>query len=306
MLLKFATKDFLDDRKFKNASIYTLKGYEMSLSEFHDYCVENEIVDVEDITPSTVKGYLLQCQQERGNNPTSINTKLRRLKAFFNYLEEIEVLSQKRNPTKRLSFVKENIQIEVFKDHHISQMLNYYRRLKQREKSFFAYRDHTMIVFLLGTGVRLGELCNLRWNDVDLTNGIITVLGKKRQQSSVPITDKLIRELCEYRLYCEQNFKELSDYVFVNSRNMKLTENAVQMVFKRLKTVMNFKDVRLSPHTFRHYFAHKMITSGCDIFTVQKLLRHSDLSMVNRYLALWGTALKEMNDKHNPLNNIDL
>lgn len=86
-------------------------------------------------------------------------------------------------------------------------MLTYYARMKYRHKSFFAYRDYTIILTLVGTGVRLGELCNLTWNNIDFKNRTVTVIGKKRQQSSIPMTDKLKKELAEYKVFIEQHFK---------------------------------------------------------------------------------------------------
>lgn len=185
-------------------------------------------------------------------------------------------------------------------------MLNYYRRLKGREHSFHSYRDHTIILTLLGTGIRLGELCNLTWKDIDLVNGTIIVFGKNRTQASVPITSKLIKELAEYKLFCQQHYLEVSEHVFVNRENEPMTTEAVKNVFKRLKAIMNFKDVRLSAHTFRHTFAHRFLINGGDVFTPQKILRHSNLKMTEKYLAIWGTALKEQNDKYNPLNSLDV
>ena len=120
------------------------------------------------------------------------------------------------------------------------------------------------------------------------------------------MTEKLKKEMCEYKVFCEQTFDKLSDYVFTNQYNKQLTDNAVKCIFKRLKGIMNFKDVRLSCHTFRHTFAVNMIKNNCDIFTLQKMLRHSDLSMSKRYINLFGTALKEQNDKYNPLNGIEV
>jgi integrase/recombinase XerD len=120
-------------------------------------------------------------------------------------------------------------------------MLGYYRRLKGREHSFYAYRDHTIILTLLGSGMRLGELCNLKWKDVDLIAGTIIVFGKNRTQASIPITDKLVKELAEYKVFCQQHFLEISSHVYINRENTPLTENAVKNVFKRLKAIMNFK-----------------------------------------------------------------
>ncbi|WP_312471253.1 tyrosine-type recombinase/integrase [Neobacillus sp.] len=306
MLLKFAIQDFKEDREFKNLSEQTIKTYMFQLNEFQSFCSEKEILNVEDVTANTMKSYFLFCMKSKMNNPVTVNTKIKNLKAFFNYMIECEVISEKRNPMSKIEKLKTDTKIEVFSDNHIKQMLNYYRRLKGREHSFHAYRDYTIIITFLGSGMRLGELCNLKWKEVDLINGTIIVFGKNRTQASIPITNKLIKELAEYKVFCQQHFREPSEHVFINKENMPMTANAVKNVFKRLKTIMNFTDVRLSAHTFRHTFAHRFLMNGGDIFTLRKMLHHSTLSMTEKYLAIWGTALREQNDKFNPLNTLDV
>jgi integrase/recombinase XerD len=278
----------------------------LTLQEFQSWCATQEILNVHDVRSATIKSYLLYCQKEKGNNPTTRNSKLHTLKIFFNYLESIEVIESKQNPIKGMQYVKEDIQISTFSDHHIRQMLNYYRRIKDRTRSFQAYRNHTMIIFLLGTGARLGEMINLKWSDVDLVNGSITVYGKKRIQSSIPITQKLVKELAEYKIFCEQHFKQLSEYVFVSKKNNQLAVDTVKNIFKHLKNVMGFKDVRLSAHTFRHTFAKRYLMNGGDLFSLQRMLRHSQISMTQRYVNLFGTELRELNNRHNPLNELDI
>ncbi|MGE7217139.1 tyrosine-type recombinase/integrase [Priestia koreensis] len=305
MLLKFAVQEMYDDREFKNLSPVTLENYKEMLGQFEQYCRDNEVINVEDITANHVKKFLIQCQK-KGNKPSSINSKLTRIKAFLNYMVEIEII--KDNPAKRIQRLKEDIRIEVFTDYHIKQMLNYYRRIKQREKAFYAYRDYTIIVVLISTGIRLGELCNLKWSDIDFQNYTMSVCGKMRKYESIPITEKLVKELASYKLYCAQVFKDkgLSDAVFTNNDNEPMTENAVKNMFKRLAQVMNFRDVRLSANTFRHSFCQRCIQSGMSTFAVQRLMRHSSLLVTQRYAAMWGKDLKEQNDKFNPLNTLEV
>ncbi|MED4618379.1 tyrosine-type recombinase/integrase [Priestia megaterium] len=305
MLLKFALQDFIDDREFKNLSPKTIVGYKDILNQFVNYCNENEAINVQDITPNTIKKYLMYCKNELGNNPTSLNHKLNRVNAFLNYLVEIEVID--KNPAKKVKRVKEDIRIEVFTDYHIKQMLNYYRRIKQREKAFYAYRDYSIIVTFISTGIRLSELCSLKWSDINFKDKSISVYSTKaRKYETIPATEKLIKELANYKVYCEQEFKELSDHVYTNRLNKPMTANAVQNVFKRLAKVMNFKDVRLTAHTFRHSFCQRCIQSGMSTFAVQKLMRHSSIAVTERYSAMWGNDLREQNDKHNPLNNLEI
>ncbi|MCM3595054.1 tyrosine-type recombinase/integrase [Metabacillus idriensis] len=305
MLLKFAIQDFKDDSEFKNLSEQSIKNYMIQLNEFHGFCAEKEILNVEDVTANTIKSYLLYCMKLKENNPVTVNTKIKNLKAFFNYMVESDIVIEKRNPMIKIEKAKTDTKIDVFSDNHIKQMLNYYRRLKGREHSFYAYRDYTIILTLLGSGMRLGELCNLKWNEIDLITGTIIVFGKNRTQASIPITDKLVKELAEYKVFCQQHFEELSEHVFINRENKPMTTDAVKNVFKRLKAIMNFKNVRLSAHTFRHTFAHRFLMNGGDVFTLQKMLRHSNLKMTEKYLAIWGTALREQNEKFNPLSNLE-
>ena len=89
ILLKFAIQDFMDDREFKNLSSETLKSYSGTLEEFHTHCIENKVIDTSDVRPNIIKNYLIYCQKERKNNPSSINHKLRNLKIFFVFFTSI-------------------------------------------------------------------------------------------------------------------------------------------------------------------------------------------------------------------------
>ncbi|HDR3653089.1 TPA: tyrosine-type recombinase/integrase [Bacillus anthracis] len=303
MLLKFAFQDFLDDRKFKNTTVTNIRNYQTILGEFVNYCIDNEIINVEDITYANIRQYLLGCQ-ERGNGAGTINTKLLRIRAFLNYMVECEVIN--KNPAKKIKPQKEDIKIDVFSDEQIRQMLNFYRRIRQRDKSYVAYRDYMMIVTLLGTGIRRGEIINLQWSDIDFANMNISVFGKSRRKETIPITEKLAKELSAYQLFCKQHWGTISDFVFVKRDNTQITDNAIMLIFRYLGQKMNFKDVRVSAHTFRHTFCHRLAMSGMSAFAIQKLMRHKNIAVTMRYVAMWGNELREQNDKYNPLNTLNI
>lgn len=247
MLLKFAFQDFLEDRKFKNTTEANIQNYKVLLGGFVDYCQSNNILNIEEIETIHVKSYLRECQK-KGNSASTIDTKLQRIRAFFNYLVEEGVI--KKNVASRVKRQKEDIKINVFNDKQIQQMLSYYRGLKRREKSYFAYRGYMMILTLLGTGIRRTEIINLKWSDVDFENLTMSVYGKNRKKEIVFFTEKLAKELSAYNLFCKQHFKKLSEYVFVNRDNTQMTPNSIMLVFQNLQKKMNFSNVRVSPHTF--------------------------------------------------------
>lgn len=307
MLLKFAIKDFLDDRKFNNCSPQTITSYMYTLNQFYDYCIKSDVVRVEDVTGSPVKFYLTMCQDQLKNNPTTINHKIIDLRAFFNYCIRESILNEKRNPCERIIKLKTDTKIAAFTDEQITQMINYYRRLRGRDKTYYAVRDYVIILTLLGTGVRIGELVSIRWTDVDLTSDKVVVFGKKRQQRTIPIVDRLKREMLEWKVFQEQYFKgKQVEYVFNNTYGSKMTVASVQNVFKRLKVIMNFKNVRLSAHTFRHTFAKNWIMANGDQFSLQRIMGHNSIDMVNRDVSLFGSAIKEQNDKFSPLNTMKI
>lgn len=210
----------------------------------------------------------------------------------------------KENVAKKVKRQKRDIKIDVFNDEQIRQMLSYYRGLRRREKSYFAYRGSMLILTFLGTGVRRTEIINLKWSDIDLENLTLSVYGK-RKKAIVFLTEKLAKEISAYGLFCERRFEKLSDYVFVNRDNTQMTQNSIMLVFQNLQKKMNFSDVRMSPHTFRYTFCHRLAMSGMSAFAIQKMMRHENIAVTMRYVAMWGNELKEQNDKYNPLNNLD-
>lgn len=299
MLVKFAFQDFLQDRKFKNTTKSSIQNYKVLLGGFIEYCQRIDILNVEDITSNHVKGFLIECQ-EKGNGASTLNTKLSRIRTFLNYMVEEKMVN--KNVAHKVKAVKEDVKIHVFNDEQVNQMLGYYRGLRRREKSYFAYRGYMLILTFLGTGIRRTEATNLKWSDVDFTNLTLAVFGKRRKRELVFLTEKLAKELLLYRTFCEKHFGKLSEYVFVKRDNEQLMPNAVMLIFANLQKKMNFTDVRVSPHTF----CHRVAMSGMSAFAIQKMMRHENIAVTMRYVAMWGNDLKNENDKHNPLNNFDL
>jgi integrase/recombinase XerD len=306
MIVKFAVNDFLEDRKLQNLSPYTLNTYKRILRDFEQYCGSRDVLKVEDISRQTVKGFMAYCHNVLNNVPNTVNLKLRVLKAFVNYLIDEELYDAENKPFKKISFAKVDSRIEVFSADHLLQMLRYFEK-ESRNKPYHAYRNRIIIITLLSTGIRRGELANLRWVDIDFENSMIIVCGKKRMEDGIPITEKLRNELSDFYKYCYDFFDgDLSDYVFCSTKREALSPDSIGSIFKRLKSRFGWEDVRVSPHTFRHTYASHVVKSGMDSISLQRMLRHESLNMTLKYVNLWGTELREKNDKHNPLNKLDI
>lgn len=304
MLLRFAFQDFLADREFNNSSEADMNNYRTITGDFITYCLENDVTNVEDITSGLIKQYFIECKN-RGNSAGTINTRLMRIRAFLNYCVEEKILTE--NVARKVKRLKEDVKIDVFTDLQINQMLAYYRSLRRKEKSYFAYRGYMLILTLLGTGLRRTEVIRLKWSHIDEANLTISVFNSKgRVDSTVFPTEKLMKELLYYKAFCKSHFGELSEYVFVNRDNSQMTQNSIMLVFQNLRKKMNFKDVRVSAHTFRHTYCHRLAMSGASPFAIQRLMRHENIQTTMRYMAMWGNDLRKQSDEHNPLNDFEL
>jgi len=303
VLLKFAYDDFIADRRFKNTTERNIQNYRQLLLPFIKYCQEKGLINVEDVSHSHIRDYLLDCQ-EKGNKPSTINSKIQRIRAFYNFMLEEKMVRD--NIALKVKQQKEDVKIDVFTDEQIYQMLAYYRSLRRKEKSYFSYRGYMLIVLLLGTGLRRKEVIQLKWCDIDIGNLTMNVYGKNRQYETVFLTEKLAKELSIYGAFCKQHFGHENEYVFLNRDNTPMTDFSISQLFDNLRLKMNFKDVRVSPHTFRHTFCHRLAMSGMSAFAIQKMMRHKSIAVTMRYVAMWGNELKKENDKHNPINTLEI
>lgn len=303
MLLKFAYEDFIADRRFKNTTERNIRNYRQLLYPFIDYCLQRGLNNVEDVRFSHLRDYLMECQAN-GNKPSTINSKIQRIRAFYSYMFEEKMV--KENIAKKVKLQKEDIKIDVFSDEQIYQMLAYYRSLRRKEQTYFSYRGYLLIVMLLGTGLRRREIRELKWCDIDIANCSMNVFGKNRQYETVFLTEKLIKEIAVYKTFCRQHFGCEKEYVFLNRDGTPISEWAIAQLFDNLRLKMNFENVRVSPHTFRHTFCHRLAMSGMPAFAIQKMMRHQNINVTMRYVAMWGNELKEQNEKHNPLKDLDI
>ncbi len=142
-------------------------------------------------------------------------------------------------------------------------------------------RDRALLELFYSSGLRLSELCNLRWRDLDLDDGLVTVLGKGSRQRSVPVGSHARQALAEWRASTGAG---AADPVFPG-RNGPITPRAVQLRLRKLARQQGlFK--RVHPHLLRHSFASHVLESSGDLRGVQELLGHADIATTQVYTHL--------------------
>jgi integrase/recombinase XerD len=171
-------------------------------------------------------------------------------------------------------------------------------------KSSHGFRNYTMILLLLDTGIRLSELIKLQMNDIDFLQSFILVKGKGNKERVVPFGSQVRRTLRRYVMHLRlEPDSPVIDEVFLTEYGLPLTPRAFQSMLLRLSKKAKMPGVRLNPHRFRHTFATQYLMQGGDIFSLQKILGHSSLEVVRMYVNLITSDILQQHRKFSPVDN---
>jgi len=157
-------------------------------------------------------------------------------------------------------------------------------------------RDRALLELFYSSGLRLAELCALRWRDLDLDNGLVTVLGKGGKQRSVPVGSHACTALVAWR---QDQAPASGDVPVFPGRHGPITPRAVQLRLRLLARKQGlFK--RVHPHLLRHSFASHVLESSGDLRGVQELLGHADIATTQIYTHLDFQHLAKVYDAAHP------
>jgi integrase/recombinase XerD len=162
-------------------------------------------------------------------------------------------------------------------------------------------RDRTMLEVLYATGLRVTELVSLRVDQVNMTQGVLRVLGKGNRERLIPLGEEAVRWLSAFLVgaRAEILLDRSTDYLFPTRRGDRMTRQAFWHIIKRYARKAAV-DHDLSPHTLRHAFATHLLNHGADLRVVQMLLGHSDLSTTQIYTHVARERMKELHTQHHP------
>lgn len=281
----------------KNASTHTCRCYRKDLEEFESFLKDSNIkvdpfgqLEIEKVDRFDIRRYLSFLH--RKNRKSSIARKLSTLRSFFRYLVRERVISI--NPAKVVSTpkVEKPLPTTLTVDEAFRLMDS-----PKRGEIKGEHRDRAILELLYSSGLRVGELVGLNFNDLDLTLGIVKVFGKGRKERIVPVGSKALEALKTY-LEGRKSGKP-DDPLFVNSRGRRLTARSVDRIIKKYSKISGIVR-KVSPHTLRHTFATHLLDAGADIREIQEMLGHSSLSTTQRYIHLTPGKLMEVYDKAHP------
>lgn len=157
------------------------------------------------------------------------------------------------------------------------EVVNFLKELRKYD----SYRNYTIAVVIVNTGLRISECLNLRLSDLStLDKGHIDIIGKGNKMRRISLNGSVIEVLKYYLKHERIKFKyaSISEYVFVSNKGCKLDSSTIQKIFKYRS------DGMIHPHMLRHFFATNAYESGLlNLRQLQEQLGHSNLTTVQKY-----------------------
>lgn len=216
-------------------------------------------------------------QDELARSSSTILRRYSLLRNYFSFLNEEDILHEempnvdKPKSSKRLPFVMSNEEVdELLEAPDISKDNG--------------MRDRAMLELMYATGLRVSELLSLRFRNLNMQNGLITVYGKGNKQRSVPVSSFALEFLRKYIDGPRKRVKgsKDTDIIFLNRDGKALSRTYFFMQVKRYAEEKGI-DSSVSPHTLRHCFATHLLENGASLRAVQEMLGHSNIATTQIY-----------------------
>lgn len=284
--------DFLSDLWLEfGLSDNTLAGYGSDLRLFAQWLKSKSLIGVSEADIAAFLSY----RQKQGVSSRSAARTLSSLRRFYGYLlreNKIEV-----NPTRLIDSPRLGRSLPgCLTEAEVDLLLQSPNTLDS-----LGFRDRTMLELLYATGLRVSELVELKFAQINFRQGCIRISGKGDKERLTPFGEEAMDWVERYVGGARRDIlgARQSDFLFVTNRGMNMTRQAFWHIIKRHARQAGIVK-HLSPHTLRHAFATHLLNHGADLRVVQMLLGHSDLSTTQIYTHIAQQRLKELHTKHHP------
>ena len=283
----------------------TLKAYTIDLNQYNSYCITIDTTD--SMSRNTLESFITFLHKHY--KPKTIKRKIASLKAFFHYLEYIEVLSV--NPFLKLDFRFREPKLlpRTIPAHTIHSFLNILYQQKEQATSEYqrnsCIRDIAVIELLFATGMRISELCTLSPEHIDLKNNTILIYGKGSKERILQIGNPdVLAALSLYQKTFQKDIKT-SGYFFVNRLHNQLSDQSVRHMINHYANLAGIEQ-HITPHMFRHSFATLLLEQDVDIRYIQKILGHSSINTTEIYTHVSNMKQKDILYHKHPRNLINI
>ena len=233
-----------------------------------------------------------------GVSNSTINRKISSLRTYYKFLLKIGDIEV--SPLAKHKVLKTAKKLQVpFSEKEIENVLE----ILKEDESFTGIRNKLIVELFYSTGMRRGELVNLKLNDISVSQKTIKVLGKRNKERIIPLLPSALSTIASYLGY-RKDLNSIKDTkcLLLTEKGTKIYETLVYRVINNYFSKASEK-VKKSPHILRHSFATHMLNEGADIKSVKELLGHSSLASTQIYANNSISKLKQVYKNAHPRNS---
>lgn len=279
---------FVIARQAQSVTPKTLAYYAYTLPPFVAYCEESDAATIDRVTAATVRAFLVRLQG-RNLSPSTVHGTARAIRAFLRFcaadglIETAPQFAMPKLPKKILP---------ALEPPDVARLLD----------ACLCDRDRLIVLFLIDTGLRAGELCALDGGDIDpLTGAVLVRNGKGQKQRTVYLGARTRRELAKH--WRTEGRPAANRPVWTSqTTGARLSDSGLRQLLRQLGERANV--AHCHPHTFRRTFALWSLRGGMDVHTLAALMGHADIGVLRQYLALSGRDLQRAHASAGPVDKM--
>lgn len=296
--LDAALTAFLLDREAARCTVKTLEHYRYTAGGFVAWLRNRGVSDVGGITPTHVRAYLVELQRRQLKDTTQ-HAHARGIKAWLNWLVNEGDLAE--SPMRRVSMPRLERRIPApFAPDDVQRLLAVCDRA-----TAIGARNYAAVLMLLDTGLRVAELASLKIGQVDMRSGMVRVFGKGQKERTIRAGSKAragILRMLGYRAGVQTGDPLWIAYDVQGREVGALSVHGLQIMVQRLGRLAGVRPC--GPHRFRRTFATWCLADGMDIEHLRRLMGHSSLAVLLKYLSLSNKDLERAHLEHSPVDRL--
>lgn len=288
--MSLALDVFLVSREAMRATPATLDWYRRRLGSFLAFLSTQDVAKPQDIRPQHIRTFIVGLQR-RGLSDWYIHGHARAIKTFLRFLHNEGIIPD--NPMQRVAMPRLDKRIlPAFSPDDVKRLLD----------ACHTARDTAIVLCLLDTGCRVGEFVRLNVGDVEMKTGAVTIRQGKGNKDRVTFLGTKARKAL-LRYLVERTSIGPDDALWLsNTTGERLSAHGLRCMLRRLGKKAGIE--KCNPHTFRRTFALWCLRNGMNIYALQQLMGHSDLTILRRYLALVEKDLESAHRRHGAVDNL--
>ena len=291
-----AIDEFVKILVSRGLSEHTITAYKKDLLQLQDFLTkyfEEGNIKVNQVTRLFLRDFLRYLSENDRNNRT-LARKATTMKSFFQFCEKNNYLT--KNPASNLHIPKFEKKLpKCFSEKEMEELLNI-----PDLSNKFGIRNRAILELIYSSGLRISEITGCKMGQIDLSEKLISVIGKGNKERIIPISSKAkiaIRNYSKTRDQFESRFSD--DIFFLSKSGRPLSPNEIREILSRYLNLVA-KTKGYSPHTIRHSFATHLLARGADLRAVQEMLGHTNLSTTEIYTHLTLKDLKKVYEQAHP------